>query len=97
MPFDDTTPKLEAVKAIDISDEETLILALEAAAGVQEGRDAIATAKAESPEAFAAPDPDAPEPPQDNDQQQAMAKVLKKYIKALIAAGAITGTASSVF
>ena len=91
---DDPTPKKSAVESININSSARLLEALEAAAGTAEARAIKENARMLSPGMV--PD-DKPGAPDDNDQQQAMALLLKKYIKKLIATGAITGDRDRVF
>jgi hypothetical protein len=81
------TPRLDGTTAVgDINDASDLLSALEAAAGLEES----AAARAEATIDMIARGKDPPEPPasEENDEQMAMALLLKRYIKGLIRAGA---------
>ena len=94
---EDTTPKKSAIEGLSINSSEKLIEGLEAVAGLQESRAIRAGAEADMiNRGFEIEEPDEAAP-EDNDQQQAMALLLKKYIKRLISIGALEGDRSQVF
>ena len=98
MPDDPTTPKKNAIVGMSINSSEKLIEALEAVGGVQDARDSRAEAEADMrSKGFEIEEPDPATTPQDNDQQQAMALLLKKYIKRLIVVGGLHGDTSKLF
>ena len=90
----EATPKKCAVQDLDINSADDLLTALEAEADLVDSRASKAEAAADMEDRGR---PMAAETTEDNDQQLAMALILKKYIKGLINAGAITGDASSIF
>jgi len=97
MPDDPTTPKKNAIVGMSINSSEKLIEGLEAVGGVQDARDSRAEAEADMISKGFEIEAPASDAPQDNDQQQAMALLLKKYIKRLIVVGGLTGDTTKLF
>ena len=86
-----TTPKLDAVRSGPgyYTTEEELLQALQQAAGLEEDPKKNDRDAGDLPAASA-------DEPEFNDQQQAMVKVLKRFIKGLVQAGALEGDGNAV-